>query len=138
MDILKPVKQELVSTEQIDLKIKDHPIESEPWLYLQTIDPVKQEGIMSTKEMDIKVDNLIETESLQYSQCINSEKEFSKTTEKPYVCKHCGKSFTTEEHLSEHIRIHTGEKPYNCEYCGKSFIRQGHLTKHMRTHTEEK
>ena len=62
--------------------------------------------------MDVKVDHPIETEPLQYSQCIKSEKEFSKTTEKPYVCKTCGKSFTTQEHLSEHIRIDTGEKPY--------------------------
>ena len=121
MDILKPVKQERVSTEQLDLKIEDHPIEDEPWHYLHSIDTVKQEGNISTEEMDIKVDNLIETESFQYSQCIKSEKEFSKTTEKPYVCKHCGKSFTTQEHLSEHIRIHAGEKPYTCEHCGKSF-----------------
>ena len=62
--------------------------EAEPWHYLQTIDPVKQEGISSTEEMDIKVANPIETEPLQYSQCIKSEKEFSKTTENPYVCKH--------------------------------------------------
>ena len=88
MDILKPVKQEIVSTEQKDLKIEVYLIEAEPWHYLQTIDPVKQEGISSTEEMDIKVANPIETEPLQYSQCIKFEKEFSKTTENPYVCKH--------------------------------------------------
>ena len=59
--------------------------------------------------MDIKIeDHPFEAESSQDSQCIKSENEFSKTTEKPYVCKHCGKSFATQEHLSEHIRIHTG------------------------------
>ena len=48
----------------------------------------KQEGIISTKEMDIKVDHPIENEPLQYSQCIKSEMEILKTIEKPYECKH--------------------------------------------------
>ena len=35
MDILKPVKQEIVSTEQIGIKIEYHEIEDEPWQYPQ-------------------------------------------------------------------------------------------------------
>ena len=42
-----------------------------------------------------------------------------------YACEHCDKSFTTQSHLSRHIRTHTGEKQYAYKHCDKSFTTQG-------------
>ena len=84
MDIHNPIKQEIVSTEQMDIK------------------PFKQE-IVSTEQVNQKTDLPIEAEPWQYSQCIKSEMESSKITEKPYSCKDHNKSFTKPGNLSRHI-----------------------------------
>ena len=54
------------------------------------------------------------------------------------VCKKCGKSFTKNSHLTEHMHTHSGERPYPCEECGKSFAQSSHLTIHMRKHSGER
>jgi uncharacterized Zn-finger protein len=56
--------------------------------------------------------------------------------ERPFVCDHpeCGKSFTRNEELTRHRRIHTGIRPYSCIMCTKRFGRKDHLKKHERTH----
>ena len=68
MDIRKIVEQEIVSTEQIDIKIEHHGIEAEPWQYLQNINPAKQE-IVSKAQVDIEIkDHPIESKPRQDSQ----------------------------------------------------------------------
>ncbi|KAJ7735746.1 hypothetical protein B0H16DRAFT_1327026 [Mycena metata] len=37
---------------------------------------------------------------------------------KSYVCKDCGKGFSTSSHLARHSRVHTGEKNHKCPYPG--------------------
>uniref|UniRef100_A0A3Q2CTT3 Zinc finger protein 131 n=1 Tax=Cyprinodon variegatus TaxID=28743 RepID=A0A3Q2CTT3_CYPVA len=70
--------------------------------------------------------------------------------EKPHVCKHCGKAYTREGALSQHIstfhfdadelsRGHKiSKKVHICEYCMKQFDHFGHFKEHLRKHTGEK
>ena len=94
MDILKAVKREIISTEQIDIKIEDNTIEADSWQYPQNINAVKQE-VVSTGQIDIEIKyQIIESEPWQGSQSIKLEMDLSKTNNKPFTCVQCGKSFT--------------------------------------------
>ena len=44
---------------------------------------------------------------------------------KPYECDICGKTFSQNHQLQNHIRTHTGDKPYKCDICGKGFSQNG-------------
>ncbi|CAH1970543.1 unnamed protein product [Acanthoscelides obtectus] len=47
------------------------------------------------------------------------------SSEKPYSCNECGRSFKELSTLQNHARIHSGERPFSCETCGK-FPRRRH------------
>ncbi|XP_044052041.1 zinc finger protein 131 [Siniperca chuatsi] len=70
--------------------------------------------------------------------------------EKPHVCHHCGKAYTREGALKQHIstfhfdaeELSRNQKPQKkvhvCEYCRKHFDHFGHFKEHLRKHTGEK
>jgi DNA-directed RNA polymerase subunit RPC12/RpoP len=58
--------------------------------------------------------------------------------ERPYQCKHCGKTFATTISLKTHTFIHTGEKPHRCPHCPKTFATSSKLGRHIVTHSEQR
>jgi uncharacterized Zn-finger protein len=49
------------------------------------------------------------------------------TGDQPYKCDICGKGFSENGNLQNHISIHTGDAPYTCDICGKRFSRNHSL-----------
>ena len=62
------------------------------------------------------------------------DQHLKKSACKLHECTLCGKSFSFETELKEHMTIHVGKRPYKCHQCNKAFMRKGHLQSHMYVH----
>ncbi|XP_054628538.1 zinc finger protein 37-like isoform X3 [Dunckerocampus dactyliophorus] len=60
------------------------------------------------------------------------------TSERPFACSLCGKSYSYRRGLTYHMLTHTGEKPFGCSVCGHRFFQKSRMVTHMRKHTGEK
>lgn len=80
-----------------------------------------------------EVKNEIKDETKPNDEGNNKPQQRKKWT--PKVCKECGKVYTTNYKLNEHMRKHTGEKPYKCGSCEKSFRSKIGLAQHEAKHT---
>ncbi len=68
-----------------------------------------------------------------------SEQMRKRSKIKCYPCVLCGKSFTTQQHLTVHWKgVHLGERDYKCTECDAAFSMKHGLDSHMRIHTNEK
>uniref|UniRef100_A0A087YM23 C2H2-type domain-containing protein n=1 Tax=Poecilia formosa TaxID=48698 RepID=A0A087YM23_POEFO len=56
-------------------------------------------------------------------------------SDKLYLCKICGRSFSYSTLFRFHMKIHSDEKPLSCETCGKRFRESSKLKRHQRSHT---
>ena len=58
------------------------------------------------------------------------------TSEKPYECKECGKTFYQKSKLIVYQRAHTGQKSYKCNECQKTSW-ESQPSADTREHTQE-
>ncbi|XP_053948919.1 uncharacterized protein LOC128857268 [Anastrepha ludens] len=53
-----------------------------------------------------------------------------------YTCAICSKVLSSASSLDRHVLVHTGERPFNCKYCHLTFTTNGNMHRHMRTHKQ--
>jgi hypothetical protein len=53
---------------------------------------------------------------------------------KPFKCNQCTKSFIHKTDLKRHEILHSSGMPHVCHLCSKGFARNDHLAKHIKTH----
>ncbi|XP_037388207.1 zinc finger protein 12-like isoform X2 [Pygocentrus nattereri] len=58
-------------------------------------------------------------------------------SENKYPCEVCGKNYSSQHVLRNHLRVHTGERPFKCKFCAKTFTQKSHMLEHERIHTGE-
>nr|XP_029504496.1 zinc finger protein 22-like isoform X2 [Oncorhynchus nerka] len=59
------------------------------------------------------------------------------TSDRPYRCSECGKTFTSPTSLRIHLKIHSEDKPHQCSVCGKRFLWLCVLKRHQVVHKGE-
>lgn len=62
---------------------------------------------------------------------------FVHSSERPYICEECGKSFATSGCLTQHHITHVKERAWQCPHCPKKFKGLVHLRKHIDIHNED-
>ncbi len=54
--------------------------------------------------------------------------------EKPFKCEYegCDRRFANSSDRKKHMHVHTSDKPYLCKLCDKSYTHPSSLRKHMK------
>ena len=61
-----------------------------------------------------------------------------KKGDKPFKCHVCARAFSRSDHLTTHVRTHTGEKPFSCDICNRRFARSDERKRHVKVHQKLK
>ena len=64
-----------------------------------------------------------------------NENTNNSNTNRPFKCDYpnCGRDYTTQSYLFDHIRQSHGGKPYKCTQCNQSFARKKDVEAHLRS-----
>ncbi|KAG6922832.1 zinc finger protein 850, partial [Chelydra serpentina] len=91
-----------------------------------SIHPVTHIGLTPNTISELR--ERVSNSSLLIQHCQQTSEEKSAVR-----CSECGKSFTRQEYLQIHLKIHRGERPYKCNKCKKSFRHKTSLVLHRYT-----
>lgn len=53
-----------------------------------------------------------------------------------FTCRICSKVLSSASSLDRHVLVHTGLRPFNCKFCNLTFTTNGNMHRHMRTHKQ--
>ncbi|KAL6114018.1 znf131 [Pungitius sinensis] len=99
--------------------------QGEPALHVMKKDAIEEEVVYQEETVTAsKVLENVEVVEVQISQVDNM-----------FRCNKCDRSFKLYYHLKQHLKTHLGslEKPHVCNYCGKAYTREGALKQHVTT-----
>lgn len=85
----------------------------------------------------IKPEISIKSDSEFFKNFLPPETANHSKSDGAFKCDHCGKLFTRNWYLKQHIKLHLNEKPFACSHCEKRFLNSSNLKQHMRTHSVE-
>ncbi|CAH1974885.1 unnamed protein product [Acanthoscelides obtectus] len=60
------------------------------------------------------------------------------TSQWPYVCHNCHRSFSSQDRLTRHQQTHSGSCPFKCEQCKKIFTSKFKLVRHALIHSDRR
>ncbi|KAF7694798.1 zinc finger protein 131 [Silurus meridionalis] len=126
----------------------------------EEVGELQEEAVMATKTLEgIEVvevqisDNMFRCDKCErcfklFYHLKQHMKTHTTCSDKPYVCKHCGKTYAREGALKQHVNTchydaeelskKLKKKVHMCVYCSKEFDHFGHFKEHLRKHTGEK
>lgn len=123
----------------------------------EEVGDLQEEAVMATKTLEgIEVvevqisDNMFRCDKCErcfklFYHLKQHMKTHTASSEKPFVCKHCGKTYAREGALKQHVNTchydaeelskKLKKKVHMCVYCSKEFDHFGHFKEHLRKHT---
>jgi len=70
-------------------------------------------------------------------QTLNMHVNYVHSTDRPFSCSMCTKSYKIKSELTQHEMTHSDHYNYSCETCGKQFRGKVNLRMHMKTHLSD-
>jgi len=94
------------------------------------------EGACMPGEMDSYLCHIC-SKPFTSKQTLNMHVNYVHSTDRPFSCTMCTKSYKIKSELTQHEMTHSDHYNYSCETCGKQFRGKVNLRMHMKTHLSD-